>query len=124
VDVAVDGRLMVDPAGGRVVGLVPVLAALVRVAVLVVELVVDFVEAAPVAAGRRVPEVAVAGVRFAAAEPTVAFFSTLGFGEVGVEGTADSDGGADVSVCWTTSKPSASDMMGCVGKAVGTIGRN
>ena len=113
------------PAAGRVVGLVPVPAALVRVVVeLVVELVVDFAEAIPVAPGRRVPA-AGAVVRFEAAGPAVAFFSTVAFGEVGVEETAVSDAGADsgASVCWTTSKPSASDMMGFVGKAVVAIGR-
>jgi hypothetical protein len=100
-------------------------AALVRVVVeLVVELVVDFAEAIPVVPGRRVP-VAGAVVRFEAAGPAIAFFSTTAFGEVGVEETAVSDVGADsgASVRWTTSKPSVSDMMGFVGKTVVAIGR-
>jgi hypothetical protein len=95
--------LMVLPAAGRAVGLVPVPAALVRVVELVVELVVDFVEAAPVAAGRRTPEVALVVARFEAAGPAVVFFSTVAVGEVGVEGTAGSEVGAGAdsgaSVC-------------------------
>jgi hypothetical protein len=128
VEAAVDGRLavVVVAAAGRVAGLVAVPAALVRVVELVVELVADFVEAVPVAPGRRAAEAAGAVVRFAAAVPAVAFFSAAAFGDAGVAGAAASGAGAGAgadagaSECWTTSKLSASDMMGYAGAAVGS----
>jgi hypothetical protein len=119
VEAAVDGRLAavvaaaVVPAAGRAGALLTPPGALVRVVELVVELVADFVEAAPVAAGRRVAAVAGAAVRLAVV-PAVVFFSAAPFGEAGVAATAGSGAGAGAgaSECWTTSKPSASDMVG------------
>lgn len=122
VEAAVDGRLaaVVPAAAGLVAGLVALAAVLVRVAELVVELAVDFVDAVPVAAGRRVAEVAGAAVRFTAAVPVAGFFSAAPLGEAGVVAAAGSAGagagaGAGASVCWTTSK-STSDMMGNEGE--------
>ncbi len=111
VEAAVGGRLAaVVVAAGRVVGLVAV-PALVRVAELVVELVADFVEVVPAAAGRRVAEVAgVVVVRFEVGVPVTGFFTAAPFGEAGVGAAAGA--GAGASLCWTTSKPSASDMVG------------
>jgi hypothetical protein len=125
VEAAVDGRLAavvpvaVVPAAGRAGALLTPPVVLVRVVELVVELVADFVEAAPVAAGRRVAPAVGAAVRLVVV-PVVAFFSAAPFGEAGVAAAAGSDAaagsgagaGAGASECWTTSKPSASDMVG------------
>ena len=126
VEAAVDGRLaaVVPAAAGLVAGLLALAVVLVRVAELVVELAVDFVDAVPVAAGRRVAEVAGAVVRFTAAAPAAGFFAVAPFGEAGVAAAAGSDAGsgagagAGASVCWTTSKLSTSDMMGYEGEVV------
>ena len=109
VEAAVGGRLaaVVVATAGRVVGLVAVPAALVRVAELVVELVADFVEVVPAAAGRRVAEVAgVVVVRFEVGVPVIGFFTVAPFGEAGVAAEAGaaaagagSGAGAGASVC-------------------------
>lgn len=103
---------------GRTGGLAAVAEMPVRV--LVVELAVDLVPVVLAPTGRRVVEDTGPVVRFVAVVPAVAFLSTVLFGEVGVEGATDSEvvteagagTGAGASLCWTTSKLSASDMMG------------
>lgn len=136
VEEAVGGRLIAAaPVAGRAAGLPTALTVLVRV----VEFAVGLVVPVPGAVGRRVAEGAVAVVRLAAVVLVGAFFTVVAFGEVvdtaGDVGSASDTGAdsgtasvgasvagadADASVGWTTSKLSASDMMGCVGNAVGS----
>jgi hypothetical protein len=119
VDAAVEGRF--TPVGatvGRVGGLLKPPAVLVRVVELMVEeLVVDLVEAVPVAPDRRADAVPGAAVRFGAAVAAVSFFSAGPVGEAGVGAAAGSCAGgaaAGASACWTTSKLSTSNMIGDV----------
>jgi hypothetical protein len=127
-EAAVDGRfaaVVLAAAGLAVVGLLAVPAVLVRVAELVVELAADLVEVAPAAAGRRVAEVGAAAVLFAVGVPVTGFFAAAPFVAVGdaAAAGAGAGAGAGASVCWTTSKPSASDMMGNGGCRAGQCGR-
>lgn len=116
----------VELAGGRVGGLlIPPPAALVRV-----ELAVGFVAVDEVVAGRRVAVVVVPGAGFfaAVALPTgLVPFAAAGFltgagwafsaaaAAGAAAGAASGEAGwgfsAGASSCWTTSKPSASDML-------------
>ena len=90
-----------EPGGGRVGGLLRPPAV---VAVRDAELAVGFVAALPaLGTPRRAgAEVVVVG-RFAAVELAAGALAELGSG-------AGSGAGAGASVCWTTSKPSASDI--------------
>lgn len=123
-DVAVDVRLAaVELAGGRVGGLLsPPPAALVRV-----ELAVGFVAVEEVVAGRRAAVVVVPGAGFLAAVAlpgVLGPFAAAGFltgGAAAAAGAASAAAGAagggdwgfsaGASSCWTTSKPSASDIL-------------
>ena len=104
VEVAVAGFLTVDPVGGRVGGLFRVLPAR-AVALAVVLAVVP-----AVAPGRRVVDAVVLG-RFAGVEPAVLTEEVGDFVVVLGDAVAVSSPERTDSSCWTTSKPSVSDMM-------------
>jgi hypothetical protein len=79
------------------------------------EPVVGLAGAVAVAVGRFATEVVVTAGFLGAAVPAAAFFSAVPLGEAEVTvagGSAAGAGGAgEASVCWTTSKPSASAIM-------------
>lgn len=111
--------MAVELPGGRVGGLlIPPPAVLVRV-----ELAVGFVAVEEVVAGRRaaVVVVPVAGFFAAVALPAgLVPLAAAGFltgGAAAAAGAAAGEAGwgfsAGASSCWTTSKPSASDILAC-----------
>ena len=108
VEVAVGGRFVAVVPAGRVGGLLKPPLAAVRVEVAAGLVAAEVVPAVP--AGRRavVPE---AAVRFAAVLAD-AFAPVVPLAAVGAGAGAASGSAGGASVCWTTSNPSASDMMG------------
>lgn len=124
-EVAVAGRLAtVEPAGGRVGGL---LNPPVEVVVRADEPAVGFVPAVPeVAAVRRAVADDVVGVRLVALGDLVVLVAAAdfgegeaaaGFGAGEVVAGFGAGAGAAASSGWTTSKPSASDMLGYTSNA-------